>query len=250
MVWYDDCMEFSVLQWNVWFDENIENVLKVLQENKADFICLQELTRGHPKQTHENTWEYLANALGYEYHLQEFAFATWTQANAVFTRFEVQAKAAQWVNEPSGKAGAGYDDEYRAYAEVTAKIGDTEVTVATTHLSYTKAFEVLPQKFAEAQRLTEIFKTKTGPYIFTGDCNAQPDSSVIAEILKSLQHAGPNFSEKTWTTKPFSYEGFEATTLDWRLDYVFYKDLKVVSSEILKTDVSDHLPVLATFVLP
>ena len=56
---------------------------------------------------------------------------------------------------------------------------------------------------------------------------------------------GPDYHEKTWTTKPFSYNGFSENSLNWRLDFVFgTKDIKVISSEIIKTDLSDHLPIL------
>lgn len=56
---------------------------------------------------------------------------------------------------------------------------------------------------------------------------------------------GQNYDQKSWTTKPFSYNGFEADSLDWRLDYVFgSKDIKVESSEMLNTQFSDHLPIV------
>ena len=67
----------------------------------------------------------------------------------------------------------------------------------------------------------------------------------MQEIQKYLKNAGPDPSEKTWTTKPFSYKGFEASTLDWRLDYCFVTpDLQITSAEVVKTSYSDHLPIL------
>ena len=39
--------------------------------------------------------------------------------------------------------------------------------------------------------------------------------------------------------------GFEEKELRWRLDYVFAsKNIKVLSSQIIPTEWSDHLPVL------
>lgn len=37
-------MKLSVLQWNVWYKEDIRNIAKFLREHPADVICLQELT--------------------------------------------------------------------------------------------------------------------------------------------------------------------------------------------------------------
>ena len=52
-------------------------------------------------------------------------------------------------------------------------------------------------------------------------------------------------TENTWTTKPFSYNGFEATKLDYKLDYVFTSDdITVKDIRVIKTEYSDHLPIL------
>lgn len=62
---------------------------------------------------------------------------------------------------------------------------------------------------------------------------------------EDIKNIGRDYDQKTWTTKPFSYNGFEANTLDWRLDYIFgSSDMVVNSSEMLQTEFSDHLPVI------
>ncbi len=84
-------------------------------------------------------------------------------------------------------------------------------------------------------------------FIFTGDLNSIPNSFTVKSILTktNLRNAGPDFDQKTWTTKPFNYHGFSENNLNWRIDYTFVsKDIKVVSSEIVDTDLSDHLPIL------
>jgi endonuclease/exonuclease/phosphatase (EEP) superfamily protein YafD len=54
--------------------------------------------------------------------------------------------------------------------------------------------------------------------------------------------------KNTWTTKPFDYGDFSEHGLNWLLDYVFAAaDIKIVSSEIISTEYSDHLPILVTF---
>jgi endonuclease/exonuclease/phosphatase (EEP) superfamily protein YafD len=79
----------------------------------------------------------------------------------------------------------------------------------------------------------------------TGDFNAPPESYIVKRLGASMLHAGPDYDVKTWTTKPHSYNGFEETDLNWRLDYVFTTpDIRAVSAQVIKTDYSDHLPVL------
>jgi endonuclease/exonuclease/phosphatase family metal-dependent hydrolase len=113
-------------------------------------------------------------------------------------------------------------------------------------MSYTNAFVSTPRKEQETAKLVDILKTKTENFIITGDFNAAPDSPTLKSISDVLQNVGPELDQNTWTTKPFSYDGFEETELKWRLDYVFATpDVKTVSTKILNTEYSDHLPVLA-----
>ena len=89
-------------------------------------------------------------------------------------------------------------------------------------------------------------ETKKRNFVFTGDLNAPPGTPTIDKVSEHLANVGPDFTEKTWTTKPFSYDGFEEMKLNWRLDYIFAtKDIETISTEVLKTAYSDHLPVQA-----
>jgi endonuclease/exonuclease/phosphatase (EEP) superfamily protein YafD len=99
--------------------------------------------------------------------------------------------------------------------------------------------------------MTESRK-KEKNYIFTGDLNAFPGSFLLNELngLSNIKNVGPDDSEKTWTTKPFEKQGFIENDLNWRLDYVFTtSDIMVNSSEVVDTEFSDHLPILAHLII-
>lgn len=43
-------MRIKILQWNIWYEEKPENIVKTVQEIKPDIFCLQELaTRYHER---------------------------------------------------------------------------------------------------------------------------------------------------------------------------------------------------------
>jgi endonuclease/exonuclease/phosphatase family metal-dependent hydrolase len=238
-------MIVTILQWNIWYQEDIRNIAKFLHEHPADIICLQELTRGF-QQIEPDTVAYIAKSLGYHYYDQEIHHEdeTWSQANGIFTKFPIINTRTVWINEPTGTGT--FNDEPRAYIEATLQVGDKQLIVGTTHMSYTKAFESTPRKEQEADKLTNALRGNKQNFILTGDLNAEPESPTIQKISQALKHVGSDMHEPTWTTKPFSYEGFEADELKYRLDYVFATpDMRVVSSKILKTEYSDHLPVRA-----
>lgn len=238
-------MNLSILQWNVWYKEDIRNIAAFLREHPADVICLQELAiQDIPENGH--TPDYIAKQLGYHPFYKEIDLGKGkiNIANGIFSKYPIVSTDWHWINEASGTGH--YDDENRAYVEATLDVNGTNVTVATTHMSYTNAFVDTPRKMQETQHLVDNLKTKRGPFIFTGDLNAAPDSPTIQAISGVLQNAGPDLGQPTWTTKPFSYDGFEETELKWRLDYIFAtQDVETVRAEVLKTEYSDHLPVWA-----
>lgn len=241
-------MQVTVLQWNIWYREPIENILKTLQAIDADIVCLQELSINNSEQTVSNTVAYLAGELGFNVTSCEIPLEDQEMniANAIFTRFDMVSKRNVWINQPSGTNK--YDDQYRAYVEADVKVQNTTLRIGTVHMSYTHAFEPTERKLAETDNLIQEIKDNDTDFILTGDFNATPDSKVIKQLGKQLVHAGPEISENTWATKSFSYGGFVAKELNWRLDYIFTsKDIKTVEADVIKTEFSDHLPVLATF---
>ena len=125
------------------------------------------------------------------------------------------------------------------------KINDKELTIGTTHLSYTDRFMETEEKDKEVTNL--INRIKKSNYILTGDFNTNKTSKYIKWLEDILVN---NNTSNTWTTKPFSYNGFEETELNWKLDYIFTsKDIKVKEAKVIDTKYSDHLPILLIFKL-
>lgn len=235
----------TILQWNVWYLEDIKKIAEFLKQHSADIICLQELTIDFDKQNSIHTPEYIAHELGYNVYFQEISFAgkTMKLANAIFSRYELYETRTVWINQEQGSGN--YDDENRAYVEARVRVGNKELIIGTVHMSYTHAFEPSERKLQETDALVEAIRDNHKNYVLTGDFNAQPDSEVIHRIEKHVRNLGPDYGQNTWTTKPFSYNGFEANALEHRIDYVFgSNDIHVSEAAVLRTDYSDHLPIL------
>jgi endonuclease/exonuclease/phosphatase family metal-dependent hydrolase len=235
----------SILQWNIWYLEDIHNVAEFLSKNVADVICLQELTINFDKQQNVHTPNFIAKQLSYHVYFQEITFAgkEIKLANAIFSKYPIINSRTVWINQEQGSGN--YDDENRAYIEATLDVGGEELKVGTVHMSYTHKFEPSERKLTETKKLIEAIAPNTERFILTGDLNAEPESQVVNSVGRVLKNCGPGYSENTWTTKPFSYKGFDANTLDWRLDYIFATDdIKISKAQVLATDYSDHLPIL------
>ncbi len=236
----------KILQWNIWYKEDPENILTELRRIDTDVCCLQEVTVNHPRHGID-VGQLLAKELGYHiYYHESMADDQSSFGNAILSRFPILESRHVFVQDPPpADTEENYSKEGRVYVEVKIDSGNRPVTVGTTHLSYTDRFIETDAKKFESGKLSELVKGIKGEYVLTGDFNVVPDSYTVTELQKHLTHAGPDFSQKTWTTKPFSYNGFDATTLDWRLDYCFTsQEVSVVSASVVETLFSDHLPIL------
>lgn len=234
------------MQWNTWFKEGIENKLHLLKEVGADIYCLQELNING----NNNEFEHIKEQLGLNGALGTTDTDHGGQGNAIFSKFPINSSETSFVKEPV-EPRSHFSDEGRIYLETQIKLPDGAVlNVGTTHMSYTDAFTENELKIDESERLLNLIGKNRTHYIFSGDLNTPENSRLIKELEKSLQNAGPDYSEKTWTTKDFDYNGFTANSLEWRLDFIFRtKDIKILSAEVVKTNFSDHLPILTEFEL-
>lgn len=237
-------MKISILQWNVLYLEKADNILKLIKFVDADVVCLQELTQHSEVNPHRDIPAEIGS-LGYHcYYKAPEKDSTLTLGNGIFSKFPLSNLRQVYLihADPSNKDFPQFD---RGYIEARLNLPNTTLTLGTAHLSYSPHFTFFPAKQAEAEKFLDTISPNRQRFIVTGDFNATPDSNLIQELDNILVHAGPDYSEPTWTTKPFEMHDFKADTLDWRLDYVFTTpDVKLVSSKIVETDFSDHLPVL------
>lgn len=235
-------MKIKILHWNIWYKEKVENVLKVIESVDADVLLLQEVTDGCEYNDGLDVAKVIGEKTGMNYN---FALAhkydEHSQGNVIFSKFPIVSNSNFFIAEAN--EGGGYSDEARSCAVSKIDLGAKKLNLATAHSSYYHKFAD-GEKLNEAKRLVDFFKGKEN-LVFSGDLNSIPGSDFIGLIESELEHCGPDYKEATWTTKPFSYGGFEEDKLIWRLDYVFAsRDVKVISSEILETEYSDHLPIL------
>jgi endonuclease/exonuclease/phosphatase family metal-dependent hydrolase len=239
----------KVLQWNIWYKENVKNIINTLKEINADVLCLQELTVNHPEYNKGiHSPQCIADALDFTCFFKSAVQGREYQSgNAIFSRFPIVKQKSHFIQHQSGAVSVevDYSKENRIYLEVSVQTPDGDIDIATTHMSYTDGFIETPTRVVETDNLLRIISSKKEKFILAGDFNALPDSYTIREISKHLTNVGPSPEEKTWTTKHFSYRNFIAEDLDWRLDYCFAtSDMQVKSVQIIQTNFSDHLPIL------
>ena len=244
-------MRIKVLQWNILYKEKIKNVLETIKELQPDIICLQEATQESPFNNYIDTIKFVADNLSFCHIFapgQKFLPEGNITGNAIISRYplkEIEIGILQ-------KEKQDFNDETpegRSYVKAKLILPENkQATIVTKHMTFTPFFRDNLEKTEENKKIIKFLKKERDPLIFTGDFNSPPSSNIVAELNKFMKHAGPDFNQKTWTTKlPFQYRGFEEKEfLKWRLDYIFVsKGIKIYSSKIIETRFSDHLPILA-----
>jgi endonuclease/exonuclease/phosphatase family metal-dependent hydrolase len=242
-------MKIKILQWNIWCKEDPVKISNEILKIDPDIACLQELKQNlNQGIDFEKT---ISEITKYKYFYKEAA--TWdkrsdvtSQGNAILSKYPISASRFEFVR-PFKHNPANATKEGRVYLETDINVGRDTLTVGTIHMPYAYKFRNTKVRRNEADKLCGILSKKSSKYVFTGDLNSTPNSYTVNSILTktNLKNAGPDFDQNTWTTKPFNYHGFVENSLDWRIDYVFASnDVKVINSEIVKTELSDHLPIL------
>ena len=233
----------KILQWNIWYKEDINNIANELKRIDADIVCVQELSFVGDDRSSINI---LNQIYPYIYYgIADTFLDGRSQCNAILSKYPFIEKNKMFVQEP-GIDKSDYSKEGRIYLEVSINYNNKVYNIGTTHLSYTHRFEETKAKDKEVNKLIDIIKDKKN-FIFTGDLNTINTSKYIKKLSKYYNY---HDTSNTWTTKPFSYNGFQVDKLDYKLDYVFtssnivVNDINVKNIEVIDTEYSDHLPIL------
>ena len=183
----------KLLQWNIWNKEDIDNIIKELKRIKADIVCIQELAIKDDKQIRK-----LKEVYHYFYYEKADTFLDgYSQCNAILSKYPLYDKSYTYVQEATDNKN-DYSKEGRVYVEAKVKINDKELTIGTTHLSYTDKFIETEEKDKEVTNLINCIKKDN--YILTGDFNTNKTSKYIKWLEEKLIN---NDTSNTWTTKYF-----------------------------------------------
>ena len=243
-------MILKILQWNKWVKEDISKVAEYIKSLEADIVCLQELkviskkgrvVLDEPKYISKYLRFYYSSSIA---HCQKNNGFNICQSNAIFSRYQIFTRKWVFVQGASETISKDYSTEPRIALSIKISVKNKDINIVNTHLSYTNKFVETVKKITEENKFINFCNRFTKPLIICGDFNANESSFIVSELQRNYLNAGPDYSAKTWTTKPFSHEGFQADSLSWRLDHIFVsKDIKILSTKVLPTIYSDHLPI-------
>jgi len=256
-------MEFSLLTYNTLLNDGQEGLKKIFNIHKPDFICLQEID------TSDKTLNNIEK-LGYRLADYSNAFIKFGHVYGVATFFNEERFAcidSKIISLPKGFLEivsyvlrvfrSGKKTRTVLKTEFVVKNDFLKIEIYNIHLSAHGTNGIRIKQLRKT--LSDINLNSTQPMILVGDFNYAYGRRKLEEIM-----GGFGFNEATNTIsytsdgKLIHYTFVEKIFAQIRnklfhnrlkLDYVFCKNCKAISSKTIDVPFSDHFPVFTKFKL-
>lgn len=260
--------------------ERLKAMALLMRDYNIDIALLQEIDLDADRSHHIHQPEFLAKEAGFSYVA---AFSSWeanyipfpywptsrhfgemSSGGAIISKYPVTKQQIQLHDKPSGNAWwYNLFYLYRYTQFTTAQIGDYELRLGNNHL---EAFDK-ENRERQAEWIRDYLLSARQPLdILGGDFNTVPlkagkksDFEGYEEDDYRSDSTHTFLAEINYLDEPVELKAnydefltFPSLTPDRQLDYFFVRrDIEVIRYEVLPAgDLSDHLPVLITIVLP
>jgi endonuclease/exonuclease/phosphatase family metal-dependent hydrolase len=211
---------------------DLEEIARVIENEDADIIGLNEVNRGRANNGYADTLAFISRRLQMPY-VYGANFVDGQYGNAVLSRYPIET----WEN----RHYSTNTTEVRGLLHAVIDLGNgREVNFFSTHLDHTGG----PKNARAAQVLEAVEIIGTEWTIFSGDLNAAPEASELQPLYQGA-----------WVDA-LGVSGLDSAFTFWsdqrqRIDYVFFTpDLQLMRAAVVETRASDHLPVVVDLRLP
>ena len=229
--------ELRVLTFNIHHAEgtdgtlDVARVARVITESRADVVGLQEVDRGVERTGRRDLLKEIADLTGMRYAFgKNIDHQGGDYGNALLTTLPILSEGNKHLPTDSG-------GEQRGVLQVVLDVGGTRVLVLTTHLDYRREGT---QRVASAEALLGMLEAwEQGPAIVMGDFNDTPGSATHTRLLSAFSDVWSAVGRGDGFTIPVE-------SPNRRIDWILVRGLEPVRAEVLHTNASDHLPVVAT----
>jgi endonuclease/exonuclease/phosphatase family metal-dependent hydrolase len=233
---------------------NLEKTALVIENSQADVIGLQEVDRYFSSRSSfvdQVAWlggrlgMYTAYGANLDMEPIRAGHPRRQYGNAILSKYPIKYVENHSLTPVHCEFG---NNEQRGVLEAVVEMEGTLLHIFNTHLALKE--EELKMSIDELLSLTKKCKL---PHVLLGDFNAPPDHEGIQRLNRHFTDAflklkkGDAYTYPTRYTNAATGENYVPAT---RIDYIFSDhQLQAVGAAAADTAVSDHLPIIADFVL-
>ena len=252
-------LDLKVMTFNIRYDnpdDNLNNwkyrkeaVSKLIRAENIDILGAQEVLANQLKDITERLPEYNSIGVGREDGIAKGEFSPIFYKK---NRFTVIKSGYFWLSETPETASKGWDaacERIATWAQLKDKSTGKIIFVLNTHLDHVGT--LARQKSVELLKKNTALLSEGLPQIIMGDFNADPESTVIKQMLMR-SNSNELFNSKAVAKKVYganwTFNGFGSVALKDRpiIDYIFINKAVRVKEHIIAPEtangkfLSDH----------
>ncbi|MEO5804265.1 MAG: endonuclease/exonuclease/phosphatase family protein [Verrucomicrobiota bacterium] len=231
---------FRVLSYNIHHGEGIDGkidlkrIAALIKATKADIVGLQEVDKGVERTARRDFPKELARLTGMKiYFDRNIIYQGGDYGNAVLTKFPIKKKKNTHYKMLR-------EGEQRGVMQLVLDVHGKDLLFMNTHIDYRPEDE---ERVINANELKQIV-AEAGkiPIVLCGDFNDTPGSRTHRKIKSFLSDTWEMLGQGIGLTCPTEKP-------EVRIDYIWIskETVEPLKIEVLRSDASDHLPVLGEF---
>jgi len=231
---------------------DLDRIVETIEKAGADIIGMQEVDKGTSRVNGVNSAKYIAEKLEMNYvYRANMPMYGGEFGNTIISRYPITFFKNYKLSWQTGH-------EMRGLLLSMISVEDRSIYFASTHLSHTD----IKLAAEQVKDILKIIRKLTEPVIIVGDFNSSPatvpimlmnkeynDACSLYKMVADYRNLGcEDMFDNNYT--------FPSTNLNRRIDYIFLSDNLVLDTEgenafqVLASEGSDHLPVVAKVKLP
>jgi len=257
-------MIFSLMTYNTYLNQAVKKLTELLKIHHPDILCLQEIETteknlktigdlGYVLADYSNSFIKFGKIYGLAtfYKIDTFKML---RSSTIFLRRSI----FEFITSISRLFKGGN----KAKTVLTTKLIDPKskkiITIYNVHLSVYGTNSIRLKQIKQV--LKTIFPLRDLPVIIMGDFNYPYRRKKLEELTKSY------YLKEATNNIPFTFTSFQNKSCSWfswlgdkianligykhyKLDYIFYKNIKCLGSEKIDVGFSDHFPIISRFQL-
>lgn len=214
---------------------DLDRIAALIKTQNVDIVALQEVDRGTTRTSRRDLPAELGRLTGMEFHFgKNIDYQGGGYGNAILSRFPIleATNVLYQMLTPH---------EQRGLLQCLLDVHGRKLLFMSTHLDYHNNDA---ERALDAKTIKAAMDAHTNaPAILCGDFNEGPGSPTYKRLAE--------FLADTWK-EVGKGSGFTfSSSAPWsRIDYIFHsKELRPRGASVLKTNISDHLPIVGEFLL-
>lgn len=210
-----------------------------IKKHGADVCGLNEVRGDGPLEGYTDQTNAIGDGLNFYRYFGEAIKVDGTSpyGNAIVSRYKFKSAETIPVPDPDDK-----DDESsfetRCVVKTVADFDGKDICFLVCHMGLVES-----ERKSAVETLCKIIDKVDIPIVVMGDFNSEPHDPVLAPLFDRLKDTDTKASVSNAKT-------FPSDNPKIKIDYILYKGLMCVGTTTITEVISDHLPIVADFIIP